>query len=91
VIYGRYAGERVSDARREIPRFARNDGVGVRDDRLPFRNEAVWDWCHDENCCRLGGGRGYGVGVAVLGDEANTSEVQEPASELSHANTRDLW
>jgi hypothetical protein len=31
------------------------------------------------------------VGVAVLGDEANRSEVLEPARELSHANTADLW
>jgi hypothetical protein len=52
---------------------------------LLFRNEAVWDWRHDENCCRLGGGRDYGVGVAVLADEAKRSAVLEPACELSQA------
>ena len=62
-----------------------NDGVGVRDDVLVFRNEGVWDRCHHENCWRLGGGRGYGVGVAVLGDEANRSEILKPARELSQA------
>ena len=65
--------------------------VLLGDDGVLLRNEVVWDGCDNENWRSVGGGRGDGVGVAVLGDEANRSEVLEPARELSHANTADLW